>query len=190
MALLVVLEHLTPEQRVAFVLHDVFGTPFDAVAAALGVSAEAARQHASRARRAVRERGPSRTTSPAEQRAVIDAFFAAAREGDLQGLLRLLDPDVVFLSDGGGIVQAARRPIVGAEKVARFVVGLVERAGPAEIVIEPAIVNGAPGALGWLRPPDGEPVLSGVVDLDIGPDGRVRQVAFVVNPEKLTRVVR
>lgn len=189
MALLVVLETLTPEQRVAFVLHDVFGVPFDGVAGVLNVSSAAARQHASRARKAVHERAPKRTAPADEQQAVLGAFLAAAREGDLQGLLRLLDPDVVLTSDGGGLVQAARRPVRGADKVARFLVGIMEKARPAEVVVELATVNGEPGVLTWLRP-SGEKDLAlyGVVRVELAPDGRAKQVLLFVNPEKLTRL--
>jgi RNA polymerase sigma-70 factor (ECF subfamily) len=188
MALLVVLERLTPEQRVAFVLHDVFGVPFDGVAGVLGVSPEAARQHASRARKAVHDRAPRRAASASDQRAVLNAFLAAARRGDLHGLVKLLDPDVVLTSDGGGLVQAARRPIEGAEKVARFLIGILDKARPAELVSELASVNGEPGVVAWLRPAGSdELVLVGVVRVDLAPDGRAEQVQLIVNPEKLTR---
>jgi len=189
MALLVVLEHLTPEQRVAFVLHDIFGVPFDGVAGVLGVSTEAARQHASRARRAVHDRAPRRSAPPDEHRAVLEAFLAAVRHGELQGLVKLLDPDVVLTSDGGGLVQAARRPIEGADRVGRFLLGIVEKARPADWAAEHAIVNGEPGMIGWVLPPDGgEHVLVGVVTVDVGESGLVERVALVVNPEKLTHI--
>jgi RNA polymerase sigma-70 factor (ECF subfamily) len=186
MALLVVLEKLTPEQRVAFVLHDIFGVPFDGVANVLAVSPEAARQHASRARKAVHDRAPRRSAPVQEQRAVLDAFFTAARQGDLHGLIRLLDPDVVLTSDGGGVVSAARRPVEGAEKVARFLIGIVEKARPAEWVAELASVNGELGVVTWVRPPGADEfVPGGVVRAEVTAAGLVDQVALVVNPEKL-----
>lgn len=189
LALLVVLEKLTPEQRVAFVLHDVFSVPFDGVAGVLGVSPAAARQHASRARKAVQDRAPRRTAPASEQRAVLGAFLTAARLGDLHGLLKLLDPDVVLTSDGGGLVQAARRPITGADKVARFLIGILDKSRPAEIVAELASVNGELGVVTWLRPPGtDELVLNGVVRVELAPDGRAAQVQLFVNPEKLTRL--
>jgi RNA polymerase sigma-70 factor (ECF subfamily) len=189
MALLVVLERLTPEQRVAFVLHDVFGVPFDGVASVLGVSAPAARQHASRARKAVHDEAPRRTASAPELRAVLDAFFTAARKGDLHGLLRLLSPDVVLTSDGGGVVQAALRPIHGADKVGRFIIGVLEKERPAEWAVELASVNGEPGLVTWRRMPDsGELVPAGVVHADITPDGQVARLTLVLNPAKLTRL--
>jgi len=187
MALLVVLEQLTPEQRVAFVLHDVFAVPFDGVAGVLGVSTVAARQHASRARKAVHDRAPRRRASAGEQRAVLEAFFTAARKGDLDRLLQMLSPDVVLTSDGGGGVQAARRPIEGADKAARFLLGILDKARPAELAFEIASVNGEPGLVGWVRMPDsGELVPTGVLQADVAPDGRVARVWLVVNPAKLT----
>ncbi len=183
------LERLTPEQRVAFVLHDVFAVPFDGVAGALGVSAEAARQHASRARKAVHDRAPRRAAPLGEQRAVLDAFLAAARLGDLQGLIALLDPEAVLTSDGGGLVQAARRPISGAEKVARAFIGFIAKVRPAEWFAEPALVNGEFGVVGWLRQPGGDELaLAGVISIDMTPGGLVEQISMVMNPEKLTRL--
>jgi RNA polymerase sigma-70 factor (ECF subfamily) len=187
LALLVVLERLTPEQRVAFVLHDVFGVPFDGVAGTLGVSAAAARQHASRARRAVHDHSPRRTAPLKEQRAVLDAFLGAARRGDLQGLVSLLDPGAELITDGGGIVQAARRPIEGAERSARFFLGILEKIRPTEWLAEQVLVNGESGAVFWIRPPGaGTLTLAGVVTLDVTPAGLVERVSVLVNPEKLT----
>jgi hypothetical protein len=165
---------------------DRLRVPFDGVAGVLGVSTDAARQHASRARRAVHERAPRRSAPPDEHRAVLAAFFAAVRHGELQGLVKLLDPDVVLTSDGGGLVQAARRPIEGADRVGRFLLGIVEKARPADWAAELAIVNGEPGMIGWILPPDGgEQILVGVVTVDVGKGGLVERVALVVNPEKL-----
>jgi RNA polymerase sigma-70 factor (ECF subfamily) len=187
MALLVVLEKLTPEQRIAFVLHDVFGAPFDAVANALGVSTEAARQHASRARRAVHEREPRRAAPLAEQKAVMEAFIAACQRGELDGLLALLDPDVVLTSDGGGVVKAAMRPIEGADKVGRWLLAVL--ADTAGLSFEPVLVNGDVGAVGLVRQPGtdrAEP--AGVVSLEVTPGGRITRLALVVNPAKLTHL--
>src|SRR3954447_13458141 len=111
LALLVVLESLSASERSAFVLHDVFGYSFDEVAAALGVSSAAARQHASRARKAVEARRPRFPATPEQQREIVTAFGHAAREGDIEGLLAVLHPDVVLTSDGGGVVTAARKPL-------------------------------------------------------------------------------
>ncbi len=186
MALLLVLEQLTPEQRVAFVLHDVFGVPFDEVARTLSTSPEAARQAASRARRAVHDRAPRRVAPPAEQRAVLDAFVLACRQGDLDGLLGLLAPDVVLRSDGGGAVRAALRPIEGADKVARFLVGLLNGLGDTEVVVDLVSVNGTAGMVVSLRPPDSAVAHRvGVYAFDVSPDGRIDRLWFVLNPAKL-----
>src|SRR5881397_257739 len=119
LALLVVLETLTPAERLAFVLHDVFAVPFGEIAGVLGGTPVAARQLASRARRRIRDAGPEPDADLAVQRPVVDAFLAAARSGDFEALLRVLDPDVVLRSDGGGVGPLARPPVVGAIAVAR-----------------------------------------------------------------------
>jgi len=182
LALLLVLEELSPEQRVAFVLHDVFAVPFDEVAATLGVSASAARQHASRARRAVRDRAPSRGVSPERERAALEAFRAAALGGDVMRLLAVLAPDVVLRSDGGGVVSAALRPVVGADKVARLLAGLVGLAeGPIEST--DVLVNGEPGVV--VRAVARGVRETTVVVPHVGPDGRVVAVDIVRNPGKL-----
>nr|BFF10207.1 hypothetical protein GCM10025699_15100 [Microbacterium flavescens] len=121
-ALLVVLESLTPAERVAFVLHDVFGVPFAEIAETVGRTPDAARQLASQARRRVRERRAGAATRE-EHDAVARAFAAAAATGDLAALVAILDPDVVLRADGGGLVSAARRPVFGADRVARFLLG-------------------------------------------------------------------
>jgi RNA polymerase sigma factor (sigma-70 family) len=118
LALLVVLETLTPAERLAFVLHDVFAVSFDEIAQVVGKTPAAARQLASRARRRVREGAPSPDADLAVQRRVVDAFLAAARAGDFEALVRVLDPDVVFRTDGGGVGPLARPPLVGAAAVA------------------------------------------------------------------------
>src|SRR5688572_14822369 len=119
LALLVVLESLTPAERLSFVLHDVFGVPFEEIAPVVERSPAATRQLASRARRRVRAEAPEPDADLAVQRRVVDAFLAAARAGDFEALLRLLDPQVVFRTTGAG--RLARPPIVGAEAVAREV---------------------------------------------------------------------
>jgi RNA polymerase sigma-70 factor (ECF subfamily) len=186
-ALLAVLERLTPEQRIAFVLHDVFGVPFGEVAAALGTSAAAARQHASRARKAVHSAEPRRTASAAEQREVLTAFFAAARSGDLGGLLQLLAPDAVLTADGGGFARAALRPITGADRIARFLLGLGDKAG-GEISAEPVLVNGDAGLVLRIRDAAGAVALVAVVTATLDETRRIDTIAYLVNPEKLTRL--
>jgi RNA polymerase sigma factor (sigma-70 family) len=140
LALMVVLETLNPSERLAFVLHDVFGVPFEEIAEIVGREPAAARQLASRARRRVREAAPEPDADLAVQRRVVDAFLAAARAGDFEALLRVLDPNVVFRTTGAG--RLARPPIVGAEAVAREVSAGGARFAP---LARPAIVNGAAG---------------------------------------------
>jgi RNA polymerase sigma-70 factor (ECF subfamily) len=186
LALLVVLERLTPEQRVAFILHDVFAVPFDEIAAVLGGTPEAARQLASRARRAVADGGPRHRADLSEQRRVLDAFLAAARHGDVEALVAVLAPDVVAIGDGGGVLPAARAPVVGGVQVARFMAGLFRRAAQGVGVLETVLVN---GDLGFLA--DGEIPGFGTVRLVMGfaiADGRITGIFDMLNPDKLTRV--
>ena len=190
MALLLVLERLTPEQRVAFVLHDVFSVPFDEVAGALGVSTEAARQLASRGRRAVAAEAPRRPPPREQQRAILERFLDAAAGGDLDALLALLAPDVELQSDGGGLVTAARRPIRGADKVGRFLLGLTTRGAGTEFAVEPTTVNGQWGAVVRIIREDGGREPFAVFVADVTAAGAIDRISFVLNPEKLTRVPR
>ncbi|MGI5246981.1 RNA polymerase sigma factor SigJ [Dactylosporangium sp. CA-139066] len=178
-ALLVVLDALTPEQRVAFVLHDVFGVPFADVAGTLGTTAENARQLASRARRAVAAGERRHTTDRARQAEVLAAFTAAAQDGDLAGLLKVLAPDVVAIGDGGGLVSAGRRPVVGADAVARFIIGLARRAERYGWTVEPALVNGDVGVVVRGTGPVGVTVLA------VSPEGLITGIYNQLNPQKL-----
>jgi RNA polymerase sigma-70 factor (ECF subfamily) len=192
MALLVVLERLSPEQRVAFVLHDVFAVPFEEIAGALGGTPAAARQLASRARRAVADGAPRHTADLAEQRRVLAAFGTATQTGDLTALLAVLAPDVVMIGDGGGLAPTARNPVTGAEKVARFLLGLLRRAaGLPGLRTEPVLVNGALGFLVEAEPdigaPPGTDGLRMVVAFSVA-DGRITGVFDQLNPAKLSRV--
>lgn len=184
-ALLVVLERLSPEQRVAFVLHDVFGLRYGEIAPVLGTTEPAARQLASRARRAVQADGGARhTAGPAEQRRVLTAFLAAANTGDLDGLLAVLAPDVVMIGDGGGVVPAAPRPIEGAVPAARFMAGLFRRYGRAGgLHAELVDVNGDLGVLVEVEQPDRQRIRGTVVVSVAG--GRVTGIYNQVNPAKL-----
>jgi RNA polymerase sigma factor (sigma-70 family) len=143
-ALLVVLDTLTPPERLAFVLHDMFGVSFDEIAPMVERTPAAARQLASRARRRVRGAAPKPSPDLAEQRRVVDAFLAAARAGDFEALLEVLDPEVVFRIDTGGIGVGATPPEVGAQAVAQRV---LTSGRPFAPFARPAIVNGAAGAL-------------------------------------------
>jgi RNA polymerase sigma-70 factor (ECF subfamily) len=188
LALLVVLERLTPEQRVAFVLHDAFAVPFEQIADALGTTPAAARQLASRARRAVAADDRRNTAGLAEQRRLLDAFVKASSTGNLDDLLAVLAPDVVFVGDGGGLTPAARKPIGGAVQVARFATGLFRRVDRETIglTVEPVLVNGGAGLLTTARHPDG--TLLRTVLAIAAHDGRIVAFYNQLNPQKLTRV--
>src|SRR5215211_824530 len=143
LALLVVLEALTPAERLAFVLHDMFGVPFDEIAPMVERSPAAARQLASRARRRVRGAAPEPDVDLTRQREVVDAFFAAARDGDFDGLVAVLDPDVVLRSDGGALRPGATAVVHGARAVAERAFTYA-RLSP---FVRPALVNGAAGVV-------------------------------------------
>jgi RNA polymerase sigma-70 factor (ECF subfamily) len=175
LALLVVLEALTPAERLAFVLHDMFSVPFEDIAEILGRTPDAARQLASRARRRVRGAAPDPDPDVAVQRRVVDAFLAAARAGDFEALLDVLDPDVVFRSDLG-TAAPARPPVHGAHAVAE---SILKRGAPFAPLAQPAMVNGAAGAI---VAPGGRPV--GVVGFTIA-RGRVVEINLVADPKKL-----
>jgi RNA polymerase sigma-70 factor, ECF subfamily len=177
-ALLVVLETLSAGERVAFVMHDVFGYDFAAVAEVLGTSQEAARQQASRARRRVREGRPRFPATREQQRAIVEAFLAAASEGDADALLGLLAPDAVLRADSGGMVTAPRKPVEGAAKVARTTIGLA-RTGGKGATVRIVDVNGMPGLLA-----EGADGIATVVALTVD-DGRITAIDIVRNPEKL-----
>jgi RNA polymerase sigma-70 factor (ECF subfamily) len=178
MALLVVLERLSPAERVAFVMHDVFGLAFDEVAAAVGRTPAACRQLASRARRHIQADETARfPVDHSEEEAVTARFVAACETGDLAALAELLDPEVVFRADGGGVVQAPRRPVVGRDTVLKIMGSGSRRLPNLRFVL--ATVNGGPGVLLY----DGE-TLTAVVAFLIS-DGRVREIDLVGNPAKL-----
>lgn len=180
LAVLVVLETLSPAERAVFVLREVFGMPTAEVAATLGRTESAVRQMAHRAREHVQARRPRFDADRQTQREITERLLAACAGGDLDALLAALAPGVVLVSDGGGKVSAALRPIVGAEKVARFALGVAGQglALPG-LRIEIADVNGGPAIVAWAA---GEPLfsLSPVVV-----DGLVEQLLLVRNPEKL-----
>lgn len=176
-ALLVVLESMTPAERVAFVLHDVFAVAFTEIAEVVGRTPAACRQLASSGRKRVRAARGTRVPR-ATHDAAVRAFAAAARAGDLAALIGVLDPDVVLRSDGGGVVSAARRPVAGADRVARFLLGALER-NPRLEVLELATPDGLGFAM-WI-----EGRVTGVVTLDVVGE-LVADVRMVLNPEKLT----
>lgn len=181
MALMLVLETLAPTERAVFVLREVFEFGYDEIAAAVGKTPAAVRQIAHRARKHVDARRPRETVSARETRAVLESFQRALATRDFQGLLDVLAPDVVLLSDGGGLKQAALRPVAGADKVVRFMSGGISRTD-AVLTSGLTVVNGNPGLVLHL---DGE--LDGVMAVRLD-DGRITGLYYVRNPEKLTRV--
>ncbi|MFJ2650197.1 RNA polymerase sigma factor SigJ [Streptomyces sp. NPDC087420] len=179
-ALLTVLERLTPAERTALILHDVFAVPFPEIAEVVGRTPDSVRQLASRARRRVRAEAPRRSVDRDEHRRAVDAFLAAVMGGDFDGLLRILDPDVVWRSDGGGLVTAARLPVLGHEKAARFAVRLTRGYDPETMSVLARDVNGAPGLI--LTDPTGAP---SVVFAFTVHGGRITGIDAILNPEKL-----
>jgi len=182
MAMLLVLETLTPAERAVFVLREVFDVAYDEIAEAVGKSPAAVRQIAHRARAHVAARRPRETVFPAEAQAALEAFQRAVETGDLQRLLGILAPDVVALSDGGGVVQALPAPVVGPGRVARVLAG-VSRLGAA-VSLQPAQVNGYPALI--LRV-NGE--IDTVIAIRIG-DGLISGLYAVRNPEKLSHMAK
>jgi RNA polymerase sigma-70 factor (ECF subfamily) len=180
MAMLLVLETLTPTERAVFVLREVFALGYDEIAEAVDKSPAAIRQIAHRAREHVAARRPRGVVSATETKDALDAFVRATETGDLQGLLDILAPDVVFLGDGGGIKQAVLRPVVGADKVARLLASGLGRIDAQSL--HPAQVNGFPALV--LRIDD---AIDTVVALRID-DGLVTGLYAVRNPEKLSHM--
>ena len=180
LALLVVLETLTPAERLAFVLHDVFGVPFDEIAPVIDRTPGAARQLAARARRRVQS-APKPDPDLARQRKVVDAFLTAARAGNMRGLLEVLDPDVVFRADVGVAIAGPAFPVAGAQAVAERVLQTAPRFAPHAT---PAIVNGQAGAV---FAPDGSPV--GVIGFTVVND-LIARIDLIADPNKLRRITR
>ena len=184
MAMLLVLETLAPTERAVFVLREVFDLAYDEIAEAVGKSPAAVRQIAHRARAHVAARRPRGSVSRAKTQEALEAFQRAAETGDLQQLLDILAPDVVFLGDGGGVVQAVQVPIVGAGKVARLLSVAVDRIATAAASLEPAQVNGYPALV--LR-------LNGEVDTVLAvriDDGLITGLYAVRNPAKLSHMAQ
>jgi RNA polymerase sigma-70 factor (ECF subfamily) len=179
MAMLLVLETLAPTERAVFVLREVFDLSYDEIAEAVGKTPAAVRQIAHRARDHVAARRPRMHVDPTEQEQVIERFIEAFNTGDLQSLMDVLAPDVVAVADGGGQVRgAARRPIVGAEKLVAYLAGGLAKF-KVHAVATRAWVNGEPGVLIEV---DGQ--VAAVVSLTIE-DGRITRTYSVANPQKL-----
>ncbi|MGE2713424.1 sigma-70 family RNA polymerase sigma factor [Mycolicibacterium litorale] len=186
-AAMVVLERLTPDQRVAFVLHDGFAVPFPEIADVLGINAAAARQLASRARRAVAS-APPPVSDDATHAEVVGALMAALAAGDMEAVVRQLHPDVTFTGDSNRRAPTAARVIHGADKVARFLFGLARRYGPGWLESgQPALVNGQLGSWTPGTPArDGYPEMMPRVTALAVRDGKVCAVWDVANPDKFT----
>ncbi|WP_448641098.1 RNA polymerase sigma-70 factor [Geodermatophilus sp. URMC 63] len=185
LALLVVLETLSPVERAVFVLREVFGLPVAEVAAALGRSEAAVRQAGHRAREHVAARRPRFDTDRQAHREVTERFLAACLGGDVDALLTALAPGAVLVTDGGGRTRAALRPITGAEKVARFLAAVVQGgASLPGLRMDLTEVNGLPGVAAWT---DAGPYVA--VSLVVT-DGLVQQVLVVLNPDKLAGLRR
>jgi RNA polymerase sigma-70 factor, ECF subfamily len=182
-AVLKVLEQLSPAERTAFVLHDVFAVPFGEIAEVVDRSTDAVRQHASRARRRVKEETPRRPVDRAEHREAVEAFLAASVAGDFDALLQVLDPDVEWKSDGGGKVLAAKVPILGRKKLLNFLRGLDRQYAFSGARFAQRDVNGIPGLL-YAVPGT---AYRGVISFDVR-DGRITALDVVLNPDKLHHV--
>ncbi|CAJ1497307.1 RNA polymerase sigma-70 factor [[Mycobacterium] burgundiense] len=182
MAMMVVLETLTPDERAVFVLREVFGFEHDEIASAVGKSATAVRQIAHRARGHVHARRKRfEPIDPQRSQELTNQFFLAAATGDMDQLLAMLAPDVVWTADSAGKVSAARRPVTGAVKVAKLVVGLTRLGGPSARV-ETAMYNSAPALVLYL-----DDHLEGVITAEVM-DGKITHLYAMRNPDKLAGV--
>lgn len=183
MAMLVILQNLSPAERAAFVLYEVFGFSYPEIAAALDRNEPAARQLVSRARQHVRSREPRRRVDASEHRRVTDEFRHALARGSISELMQLLAPEAVLISDGGGVKKAALRPIHGADKIIRWFLAVMQNPELVGAHLELMIVNG-------------EPAIAVITDRGIdsigfgriGADGRIGELYVIRNPEKLSRV--
>jgi RNA polymerase sigma-70 factor, ECF subfamily len=179
-AMLLVLQTLTPVERAVFVLREVFDVPYDEIAQGVDRTPAAVRQIAHRAREHVAARRPRVQVDRAQHAAVLERFRGAAETGDLQALVEVLSPDVVLVTDGGGVRKAALRPILGRDKVLRFLEAVTPRDVEVELRVE--LVGGRPGIVALLG---GE--VDSVITID-AVDGVVSSLYFVRNPDKLTRL--
>jgi RNA polymerase sigma-70 factor (ECF subfamily) len=180
-AIMMVLETLSPTERAVFVLREAFGFEYDEIAAAVDKSPAATRQIAHRARRHVEARRPRESVTLAEAQAAAKSFQHALNTGDFQSLLDVLAPDVVLVTDGGGLKRAALRPVIGAESVIRYVSGGIAKSG-AVLSCDLTVINGNPAVL-----LSAGGVVDGVLAMLVE-DARVTRMYYVRNPEKLTRV--
>jgi RNA polymerase sigma-70 factor, ECF subfamily len=181
-ALLLALDRLSPPERAAFLLHDVFDMPFSEIAGMLDRTEAACRQLATRARRAVKDARPTLAATQDSHARLLTAFGEAVISGDVSRLAGLLREDAIAISDGGGRKSAALNTIRGADKIVRFFIGIANKNSGRDISIEPAIINGTVGALVYV---DGE--LDHSLSMAIDGD-RIAAIYLVRNPDKLRRV--
>jgi RNA polymerase sigma-70 factor (ECF subfamily) len=182
MAMLVLLEALSPAERTAFVLHDVLGVPYEEIAGIVGRSEAACRQLVARARAHVRDGAPRFTPDRRQHASAVAAFLQACTSGNVSDLVTVLDPGVVLRSDGGGqVAGVARHPVTGADKVARLLIGVAAR---NDAVAHSGVVNGSPGLIF-----EAERAVVGVMGFTVA-NGRITEIDFVVNPDKLRRIAR
>jgi RNA polymerase sigma-70 factor (ECF subfamily) len=180
LAMLVLLERLNPVERAVFVLRDSFDLEFAQIAAIVDRGEDNCRQILSRARRRVADERPRFDADPAERRALAARFLAAAREGDLQGLVAVLAPDAVLIGDGGGVARSIPHAMRGAAVIARALIAFYGQVDALGVTLEPAWVNGHPG----FRSLDGDGRIVNVVGLDVV-DGRIASIYSMLNPNKL-----
>jgi RNA polymerase sigma-70 factor, ECF subfamily len=184
MAFMVLLEKLSPEERAIFLLREIFDYDYGEIAAVVGKSEANCRQLLSRAKRYIKENRPRYQASSEEQQRLLGQFLQVCSAGDMDGLLSLLSDEIVLKSDGGGKVTAARRPIVGATNVARFLFGLI-RLAPAGMQLQVTPINGEVGLAFYYGNGRAQSTFSFAVG-----DGRIQAIYVVVNPDKLQRVAR
>ena len=182
MAFLVLLESLNPTERAVFLLREVFDYDYEEISRLVGKSEANCRQIARRARDSVAARRPRFESSPEQEERLLGSFLEASLDGDMESLVSVLSEDVTLWSDGGGKTRAALNPIHGADRVSRFLFGILRQAPPG-LFIRRARVNGRPGIIGYFA--DGRP--QSVTTLEVA-DGRIRAIRIVVNPEKLRAV--
>jgi RNA polymerase sigma-70 factor (ECF subfamily) len=183
LAMLVLLERLTPDERAVFVLREAFDMSFAEIGEIIDASPDACRQRLSRARRRIEKDRPRFDPDPVERHALAHSFLRAAREGDFTALTALLAPDVVMVGDGGGKARSLPKPMVGAQPVARALASFYKIADDWGVTLHPAIVNGQPGFRSLA--PDGK--LVNVVQIDVA-DRKVQRIHSMLNPDKLSHI--
>jgi RNA polymerase sigma-70 factor (ECF subfamily) len=183
LAMLVLLERLSPDERAVFVLREAFDMPFAEIGEVIGISPDACRQRLSRARRRIEKDLPRFDPDPVERHALAHSFLRAARDGDFTALMAMLAPDAMLVGDGGGKARSLPKPMVGAQAVARALAGFSKLADEWGVTLHPAIVNGQPGFRALA--PDGR--LVNVVAIDVV-GGRVQRVHSMLNPDKLGHI--